>query len=357
MFANPWLALVFGFVLLLVGAELLVRGASALAARLGVPALVIGLTIVAYGTSAPELAVSLRAALDGKADLALGNVLGSNICNLLLILGVSALLAPLAVDRKVIRVDVPLMIAASLGLVPLAMDGRVGRVEGAVLVILGLAYTVYQIRGGRRAEAVPESEEGAPQRSEGRAIWLDPVRMLLGLALLTVGADRLVNGASTLARAFGLSELVIGLTVVAVGTSLPELATSAVAALRGERDLAVGNLVGSNVFNIVWVLGLSATIAPNGVAVVPSAWAFDLPVMILVALLALPIAVSGSRVGRGEGALFVGLYAMYLTVLVHAARAATAEDGWQQIFLGILAAAVLAAALGHFTPRWYGRRS
>ena len=309
------LLLLAGFALLLAGAELLVRGASLLAAAFAIPPLVIGLTVVAFGTSAPELAVSLRAALDGRADIALGNVVGSNIFNVLLILGLSALITPLAVSRKLVRLEVPLMIGASLLLVPLGWNGRIGRGEGAVLVVLGVAYTLFQVREGRRAEPGSETPGRGAER-ETAGCWRYGALVAVGLGLLTLGSRWLVDGATALARSLGLSELVIGLTVIAAGTSLPEVATSVLASLRRQRDLAVGNVVGSNLFNILWVLGLAAAVSERGVAVAPSAWRFDIPVMVAAAIACLPIFFTGYVIARWEGGLFFGYYLAYTVFLV-----------------------------------------
>ncbi len=318
-----------GFVLLVLGAEVLVRGAARLAALLGITPLVIGLTVVAFGTSAPETAVSIQAAFTGKGDLALGNVLGSNVANVLLILGATALVTPLVVSRQLIRLDVPLMVVASLLVYGLAWDGALGRAEGALLFASVVAYTGFQVvtsrRQGAAAAAAAPTPGGAPDEFErefgprgggGRVALTSGGLVLLGLALLVGGSQLLVEGAVMLARALGLSELVIGLTVVAVGTSLPELATSLLAASRGERDIAVGNVVGSNIFNLLCVLGLGALASPAPIGVAASALAFDFPVMCAVALACLPIFFTGYGIDRWEGALFLGYYAAYTTYLV-----------------------------------------
>jgi cation:H+ antiporter len=303
-----------GLGLLVAGAELLVRGASRAAARLGVAPLIVGLTVVAMGTSAPEVAVSVQSALRGEADLALGNVVGSNIGNVLLILGLSALIAPLAVSSQIVRMDVPIMIAASLLAGMLALDGRIGAVEGFVLLLGMAAYLVVLYMLARRARAPASATDGA---AVARGGWpKDLAAILGGLALLVLGARWLVAGAVDLAEGLGVDKLVIGLTVVAMGTSLPELATSIVATLRGQRDIAVGNVVGSNTFNLLFVLGLSACVGSDGVAVAPSALRFDLPVMIGVAVACLPVCFTGSSIARWEGGLFVAYFAAYLGFLV-----------------------------------------
>jgi cation:H+ antiporter len=317
------LLLAVGLVLLVVGAEALVRGASRLALAFGISPLVIGLTVVAFGTSAPELAVSVTSSLAGAADVAVGNVVGSNIFNVLFILGLSALIVPLAVAQQLVRLDVPLMIAASLLLVLFGRNGQVSQAEGLVL-FLGIAcYTVFLVRQSRRegkpvAPVGTEYEEafgeGAPKR---RWQWvLDLGLVLGGLALLVIGGRWLVDGAVTFARLLGVSELVIGLTIVAAGTSLPEVATSIVAALRGERDIAVGNVVGSNLFNILCVLGLASAVTPGGLPVSAGALRFDIPVMVAVAVACLPIFLTGHVIARWEGGLFLGYYVAYVLYLV-----------------------------------------
>jgi cation:H+ antiporter len=310
----PLVQLAGGFALLVLGGNALVHGASALAARLGISPLVIGLTVVAWGTSAPELAVSLRAALADKADLALGNVVGSNIFNLLGVLGASALVAPLAVSRRVIRLDMPILIALSTLVYLLALDRRIGRMDGLLFLAAGAAYTALLLRSSR-AESDP-----AERAARGPSLPLQLGLVAAGLALLVVGAGWLVAGASQIARGMGVSELVIGLTVVAVGTSLPEVAASVVAAFRGERDIAVGNVVGSNIFNITAVLGLTAGVTTGGLPVADAALAFDIPVMLAVAVACLPVLYTGASVTRGEGALLVAYYGAYSLYLVLAAQ-------------------------------------
>lgn len=324
---------VAGLGLLVGGAELLVRGASGLAAAAGFTPLVIGLTVVAAGTSAPELAVSLQGAVGGQPDIAVGNVVGSNIANVLLILGASALIAPLAVSRQLVRVDVPLMVGASLLLVALAQDGRVGRLEGVLLVAGVVAYLALQVRLGRRGGG-GAAAAAAPVRGG----WAAQAGLVAaGLALLVLGSRWLVSGAVAAAQAVGVSELVIGLTVVAVGTSLPEIATSILATFRGQRDLAVGNVVGSNLFNLLGILGLSAVAAPGGLPVAHAVRAFDLPVMLAAAAACLPIAFTGYAIARWEGALFL---AYYLAYAVYAILNATAHDALPA-YSGVMGAFVL----------------
>jgi cation:H+ antiporter len=310
---------VAGGVLLVAGAELLVRGASRLALGLGISPLVIGLTVVAYGTSSPELAVSIGSAYGGAADVAMGNVVGSNIFNVLFILGLSALIAPLVVAQPLVRRDVPLMIATSVLVLLLALDGRIGRLDGLLLTVGTLAYTIFLIRQSRRD---PPQVQAEYQEAFGRGRphaprWaVNAGLAATGLALLVAGARWLVEAAVTMATLLGVSELVIGLTIVAAGTSLPEVATSVMASLRGERDIAVGNVVGSNIFNILAVLGLTGAVAPEGVRVPPGALTFDIPVMIAVAVATLPIFFSGYAIVRWEGAVFLAFYLVYMLYLV-----------------------------------------
>lgn len=312
--------LIVGLVLLIVGAEVLVRGASRLAAAAGISPLVIGLTVVAFGTSSPELAVSLQSALSGQADIALGNVVGSNIFNVLFILGISALILPLVVAQQLVRLDVPLMIGVSVLVLVFALDGRIVRWEGALLFAGIIAYTAFLIRQSRKETPEVKEEyahEYGDKRKRGAGAWLlNIVFVVGGLALLVLGSRWLVDGAVVIARLFGVSELIIGLTIIAAGTSLPEVATSVIAALRGERDIAVGNVVGSNIFNLLAVLGLTSLVAPAGIGVPPAALAFDIPVMIGVAIATLPIFFTGFRIARWEGALFLAYYVAYVLYLL-----------------------------------------
>ncbi|HEU0078313.1 MAG TPA: calcium/sodium antiporter [Longimicrobiaceae bacterium] len=312
---------VLGIGILVAGAEVLVRGASRLAAALGISPLVIGLTVVAFGTSSPELAVSVQSALSGETSLAVGNVVGSNIFNVLFILGLSAAVTPLVVAQQLVRLDVPLMIAASFALLLLALDGALGRLDGALLFGGVVAYTTFLVRQSRRETAAvrAEYEEEFGEARVGAASWLRNVALVVGgLLMLVVGSRWLVAGAVEVATALGVSELVIGLTIVAVGTSLPEVATSLMASLRGERDIAVGNVVGSNLFNLLAVLGLSGIVAPGGIGVDPAALRFDIPVMIAVAVACLPV-FAGQVITRWQGLLFLGYYVAYAAYLVLAA--------------------------------------
>lgn len=311
---------VVGLIFLIIGAEALVRGASRMAAVLGISPLVIGLTVVAFGTSSPELAVSVKSALSGQASIAVGNVVGSNIFNVLFILGVSALIAPLVVSQQLIRLDVPLMIALSVIVLILALDERFSRAEGLVLVVSLAVYVGLLIFRSRR-ESTESSEQRAREPGPHAKIgWAKNIGLILGgLLLLVLGSRWLVDAAVSFAQYLGVSELVVGLTIVAAGTSLPEVVTSVIAAVRGERDIAVGNVVGSNIFNIMGVLGLSSIVAPMGIDVSTAVIGFDIPVMIVVALACLPIFFTGGVISRKEGVLFLGYYVIYTLYLVLAA--------------------------------------
>jgi cation:H+ antiporter len=315
------LLLLAGLALLVAGGELLVRGAARLAVSTGLSPLVVGLTVVAFGTSAPELAVSMQAALTGEIDVALGNVVGSNIFNVLFILGMSAILTPLVVPDQVIRQEVPVLIGASLLAFGLALDGGISRLEGALLAALLIAQTVFLVWQSRRASGELVEEYAAEPHIAARSTWDDRlvVQVLLiaaGLGLLVLGSRWLVQAAVTIATLLGVSELVIGLTIVAAGTSLPEVAASVTAALRGQRDIAVGNVVGSNTFNILGVLGLSAVMAPVPLGVAQSLLAFDMLVMIAAAVACLPIFFTGNAIARWEGLLFLGYYGAYTSYVV-----------------------------------------
>lgn len=359
------LLFVIGLVALVLGAELLVRGASKLALSLGITPLVVGLTVVAFGTSAPELAVSVQSAWSGQVDIALGNVVGSNIFNVLVILGLSALITPLVVHQQVIRQEVPVMIGASLLLWALALDGGIGRWEGFLLAGLVVGYTVLLIRQSRRETAAAQAEvdaeyaeafDGPPKGWD--AHWgVQLLLILAGLALLVLGARWLVEAAVGFARHLGVSELVIGLTIVAAGTSLPEVATSVMAALRGERDIAVGNAVGSCIFNILSVVGISASVAPVDLAVAPAMLAFDLPVMVAVAVACLPVFFTGNRIDRWEGGLFLALYSAYTLYLILKAGGHAALPGYGAAMGGLVLPLVAVTLLLLAWRHWWSTRS
>jgi cation:H+ antiporter len=347
---------ILGLIALVAGAELLVRGASKLALSFGISPLVVGLTVVAFGTSAPELAVSVQSAWSGQVDIALGNVVGSNIFNVLFILGGSALIVPLVVHQQIIRQEVLVMIGASLLLWAMAADGGISRWEGLLLASLVVAYTFIIIRQSRRETAAIKAEydEAFDGGAKGwDAHWGVQILLILaGLALLVLGANWLVEAAVAFAQYLGVSELIIGLTIVAAGTSLPEVATSIMAALRGERDIAVGNVVGSNIFNILAVLGISASVAPGDLAVAPAMLAFDIPVMVAVAVACLPVFFSGSAISRWEGVLFLALYVAYTLYLILYATGHDALHGYSAVMGGfvlpLLAVTLVILAVRHW---------
>lgn len=347
------LLFIAGLIALVGGAELLVRGASRLALSFGISPLVVGLTIVAFGTSAPEMAVSAGAVLGGQTDLAVGNVVGSNIFNVLFVLGISALIAPLVVHRQVIRQEVPILIGASLLLAVLSLDGRLTLFDGALLLGLLIAYTVFlivQSRRETRAEAAHAAGGSAATPNEydtefqaPRAGAWDarlPVQLVLivvGLGLLVLGSNWLVTAAVAFATALGVSDVVIGLTIVAAGTSMPEVATSIAAAITGERDIAVGNAIGSSTFNILGCLGLSGLLAGGtGLIVPPALLAFDLWVMVAVALACLPIFLSGREIARWEGGVFLGYYVAYVSYLILAAQSHAALPAFSSVMMGFV---------------------
>ncbi|HMQ56213.1 MAG TPA: calcium/sodium antiporter, partial [Anaerolineae bacterium] len=298
---------------------------------------VFGLTVVGYGTSAPEVAVSVQSAYAGQADIALGNVVGSNIFNVLFILGAAALITPLIVHGQLIRRDVPLMIGVSILLLLMGVDGRIGRIDGILLFSGVVIYTIWSIiqsrRESRAVQAEFAQEFGASPPQGPKAVVTQLGYIAAGLVMLVLGSNWLVDGAVALAQAFGVSQLVVGLTIVAAGTSLPEVATSIVASFRGERDIAVGNVVGSNIFNILSVLGLAAAVSPSGITVAPAAVSFDIPVMLAVAVVCLPIFFTGGMIARWEGLLFLGYYTAYTVYLVLSATGSEALPEFRTIMI------------------------
>ncbi len=329
--------LILGLVVLTAGAEVLVRGAVGLAQAFKLSPLIIGLTVVAYGTSAPELAVSVKACYAGQAEIALGNAVGSNIFNILLILGLAAAIAPLTASRQLVRLDVPIMIGVSVILWALASDGILERVNGFVLVSGLVVYTGVLIVLGRREDKSDVPIEHPKLQSESPTkprLGLASLMIIMGLALLVIGARWLVQGAVLVAQSLGVSDLLISLTIIAAGTSMPELATSIVASIRGQRDIAIGNVVGSNIFNVLCVLGVSSIVAPSGLDVADSAIQFDIPIAIAAAFACLPIFLTGGRVSRAEGVLFLSYYAAYLIFLLLSATRHPALEGFSLAMLG-----------------------
>jgi cation:H+ antiporter len=350
--------LVAGLLLLVSGAEIFVRGASRLARAAGISPLVIGLTVVAFGTSSPEIAVSVQSSFAGAADLALGNVVGSNICNVLLILGLSATVAPLFVAQQLVRLDVPVMVGVCLLVPILGADGTISRTDGLLLFGGAIVYTVFLVVESRKESAAIRDEyEAEFGAAGGGESWLSSVVLIAaGMAFLVLGSRWLVSGAVGVAQLLGVSELVIGLTVVAIGTSLPEVATSVIATIRGERDIAVGNVIGSNIFNILLVLGTAGLVAPTGIPVAAAALRFDIPVMIAVAVACLPIFFTGNRIDRWEGLLFLGYYVAYTAYLI----LSSAEHDVVPVFstvMGIFVIPLTVITLATVTFRaWAARR-
>lgn len=317
--------LLLGVAILVVGADVFVRGASAIAERFGISPFVIGLVVVGFGTSTPELAVNISAALKGSTDIAVGNVVGSNIANVALILGFSALLTPLIVQLRMVKVEVPLMIAVSIGLYALAWGGLITRMEGILMLVAFVAFLIFLLKTSKAEPAVVQEEfEGEVHATRSVATTIGFI--VGGLAMLMGGGYLCVEAAVDLARGLGLSELVIGLTIVAVGTSLPELASSVMAAWRGKTDIAIGNVIGSNIYNILCVLGITATIKPLPATGVTLMW-LDLPVMIAFAVVLVPMMLIGMRISRLSGALLLIGYGVYLWYLVAYSRGAAAVAG------------------------------
>jgi len=310
-----------GIVVLVVGAEVVVRAAAKVAGDLGIPPLIVGLTIVAIGTSAPELAVGVEAALKGSGALAVGNIAGTNTLNLLLILGLSALIDPLALRLQTLRIDLPVMVASAFALLAMAWDGILTRVEGMAMIVGAIVYTLVIVRLSRRenlrvkAEYIEEFGVLPPERSRFETV-INLAGLALGIAIIITGADWLVDGGVTLARSLDISESLIGLTVVAIGTSMPELVTTIVGTLRKERDVAVGNLLGSSIYNILAILGVTCLVPAEGVRFGSELVTVDIPVMALVACLCVPVFFSGRRISRPEGLLFVTAYGLYLVYLI-----------------------------------------
>jgi cation:H+ antiporter len=334
--------LVVGLVCLVFGAEWLVRGASTVATKLGVAPIVVGLTVVAFGTSAPEMAVSVSGALSGNADVAIGNVVGSNTFNILFILGLSAAISGLSIEQRLLKFDIPVLILISLATYGLILNDVVGRIEGVVLFLGIIVYTGWLLRGARKGEspAVEAEYKEAVESVEGstfsQSLAFQVGLVLVGLALLVLGSQLLVNSATEIASALGVSDLVIGLTVVAAGTSLPELATSVLAAIRGQRDIAVGNVVGSNIFNLLAVLGASAAVSSNGVAVNSEVIRLDFPVMLAATIVLLPICWNGFMVKKWEGSFLVVFYIAYVAYLIMEAGDSTAPELYRTAMLIIV---------------------
>jgi cation:H+ antiporter len=316
-----------GLLILSLGAEIFVRGASRLASMMGISPLIIGLTVAAFGTSAPEVAVVVRAGFEGQGELAFGNIIGSNISNFLLILGLSSIAAPLVVSKRLYNLEIPLLLGITSIVLVLGFNGNISSFEGILLLFGSAFYTLFVIWKCRKeGRAKDEKKKNLNVKQEKRSAdierslfirkaWKPLLLIAAGLVGLILGAGWLVDSASEIARFFGVSELIIGLSIVAIGTSLPELATAVAAGLRGERDLAIGNVVGSNLFNLLFVLGVGAVTVPGGIPVPPSSISFDIPVLLAVTAACLPIFFTEYKIDRLEGILFLSCYAAYLFYL------------------------------------------
>ncbi len=310
-----YLFMLAGLIILVFGAEILVRGSVGTALRLGLTPLLIGLTVVAFGTSSPELVVSIGAAMTGKSDIALGNIVGSNIGNIALILGLSALIQPMKVQANILKKDVPILLGVSIILILFLLDGVISQVEGFLFFVGVITFTVFSIRMSKLETSVvvkEEYEDVVPKKTY--PFWVEISMIFLGLAALMLGAKWLVDGAVEMANQIGISEAVIGLTIVAIGTSLPELATSMVAAYKKEGDIAIGNVIGSNIFNVLCILGITAMILPiqqGGITDV------DLYLNLFLTVLLLPILRTGFIINRIEGLMLVLGYVVYTVYLVN----------------------------------------
>jgi cation:H+ antiporter len=350
------LQLAGGLALLTLGASALVRGTASLARRVGVSPLVIGVTLVAFLTSAPEISVSVLGAATGQDDIAAGNVVGSNVFNVLVVIGLCALLRPLTVAQQLVFREIPIKIGVSVLLWLFAANGSLSVVEGAVF-LAGLALFTYDtVRSSRREAAAirSEYEESVPALSSSALV--DAAQVAGGLAMLVLGGNWLVAAAVEVASAAGVDETTIGLTIVAAGTSLPEVATSLAATLRGERDIAVGNVVGSSVFNILGIAGLAAVVSPGGLDFPPGLVAFDLPFMVAVAVACLPIVAGDHRISRPVGMLFLGAYAAYISYLVLAAKSHAALEPFSAVMLEFAAPLSAVAVVAYLYRRRSTRR-
>lgn len=319
---HPSIVFLGGLVIVILGADWLLRAASRLAVMLKVSPILIGLTVVTIGTTTPEMAVSLTAAHEGKANLALGNIAGTNLFNILMILGLSALIRPLPTQAHSVKMDVPAMIGAALALLLMALDGQLSRTEGALLLVGAVLYTLLLVQVSRQESAAMRREFAQEFGAEALQVRSRPFEgawnlglLLVGLAMTVLGAKLLVAGAVSMAKAYGVSDTFIGLTIVAMGTSAPELVTAMVATWRNERDVTVGNLVGSCIYNILVIMGLSMLTSPSTVVISKELLWFDLPLGLLVALACYPVFKSG-KISRGEGLAFVLVYLVYLGSLL-----------------------------------------
>ncbi|MCS7236686.1 MAG: calcium/sodium antiporter [Thermoguttaceae bacterium] len=354
------LQLIGGLALLYCGGERLVFGAARLAVVLGIPPLVVGLTVVALGTSTPELAVTVQAVISSTADVGLGNVVGSGIFNILVILGIAAWLQPLEVSARLVRYEVPLMIVVAAGLWGLSSRKNLGWLEGATFLIALLFYMSWLVTQARREHTQFRQSLESEVVPQAPGSWAGPfaavVFCAIGITLLWIGSEWTVSGAVRLARLAGVPELVLGLTLVAAGTSLPELATSLAAAIKRNADICVGNVVGSNILNVVAVLAPACLLAPGGLAVNEQLLRLDFPTLLGASVLCFPVFWSGGRIDRVEGGLFIVVYAGYILALAAEATRSANFLLWTNLFvLGFVPASIAAALLWALTQQFYRR--
>jgi len=306
---TSWLLLLGGLAILSLGAEFLVRGSAALALRLGLTPLVVGLTVVGFGTSSPEMVVSVKGTLAGQGDLAVGNVVGSNIFNIAVILGMTVLIKPIKIGLQLIKLDTPIMIGAALLFIALIWDGSISRPEAALFFALLVAYLVFTVRAARKESKNIQEEFSHELPKADSPVWLNSLYIVLGLAGLIFGGQMFINGSVALARVWGISDVIIALTVLAAGTSMPELATSIIAALRKNPDIAIGNIIGSNIFNTLGILGVSGMLAPIHA---PGISHVDLWLMVGISFLLVPLMLTGFTLRRWEGGILLSIYGGYL---------------------------------------------
>jgi len=356
LIVSEWLVLGAGFALLSGGGSALVRGAASLARRLGVSPLIIGVTLVSFLTSAPEVAVSVVGAANGQDEIAAANVIGSNIFNVLFVLGLCATLRPLAVAQELVIRDVPIAIGVSVLLWLFAANGNLSALEGLVFVACFALFAFDVVQTSRRESVAiaDEYEGGVPAAS--RSILLDAGFIAAGLTMLAVGGDWLVASAISIATAAGVDETTIGLTIVAAGSSMPEVATSLAATLRGDRDIAVGNLIGSSIFNILGILGLAAIVSEGGLMLSDALVGFDLPLMVAVSVACLPLLGGDHRIPRSVGALFLAYYATYVAYLILSARSHEAQERFSWVMLEFAGPLTVAGIVAYFYLRIRSRR-
>lgn len=346
-----------GLAALIGGAELFLRGVDHFGVKWRVSPLIMGLTVVAFATGAPELAISIQAALTDNVDLVLGNIIGSNIANILLILGISAIIKPLVVKLRVVQIDVPIVIAASVLLYVIAWDGELTKLDG-VWLLLGLVlysiFTFFQIKKERDNQ--PEETDFEAEQRKLSSGWYFYVKnigyLIVGMGLIVQGSDWMVQSAVEIATILGLSQLVIGLTIVSIGTSLPEIATSIATIRKGNTDMAVANVMGSNLYNTLLTLGLTVVIAPNVLTVSPAALALDLPFMVAVSIMCVPIFIAGFDITKFDGAILLFYYGSYLTYLVLDAVGSTLEQPMEHLIYY----AVIPLTIGYVSWRVYKYR-